>query len=95
MLYVVSYDIPRDKMRTKIAKELENYGVRIQYSVFECELTQVRFQKLYQKLVVLTQELDGGSIRIYKICDNCKNKIMTIGEPLHKVEMLSRDTIVI
>lgn len=95
MLYVISYDIPKDKMRTKISKELENYGVRIQYSVFECELTQARFQKLYQKLVLLTEELEGGSIRIYKICDNCKSKTMTIGEPIHKVELLSQDTIII
>lgn len=95
MLYVISYDIQKDKMRTKISKELENYGVRIQYSVFECELTVTRFQRLYEKLVVLTQDLDGGSIRIYRICDHCKGKIITIGEPLHKVEFLSQDTIII
>ena len=95
MLYVVSYDIPKDKMRTKISKELENYGVRIQYSVFECELTQARFQKRYEKLVVLSQELEGGSIRVYRICDHCKGKIITIGEPLHKVELLTKDTIII
>ena len=35
-MYIVSYDITSNKLRRKIAKELENYGVRVQYSVFEC-----------------------------------------------------------
>lgn len=32
--YVVSYDIPNDRRRTRIAKELLGHGDRIQYSVF-------------------------------------------------------------
>ena len=37
-MYVVSYDITSDRLRNKIAKTLEGYGTRIQYSVFECRL---------------------------------------------------------
>ena len=33
-LYVISYDIPDDKRRKKIADLLEGYGQRVQYSVF-------------------------------------------------------------
>ena len=47
MRYVISYDIESDRTRRKLAKLLEGYGVRIQYSVFECNLTDKRFQKLY------------------------------------------------
>lgn len=32
--YVVSYDIPHDRRRTRVAKVLLGYGDRIQYSVF-------------------------------------------------------------
>ena len=39
MFIVISYDIPADKRRTKLAQLLENYGQRVQYSVFECLLT--------------------------------------------------------
>lgn len=49
MVYVVSYDIASDRTRRKLAKLLEGYGVRIQYSVFECRLTEKRFQKMYQE----------------------------------------------
>ncbi|MCA9742068.1 CRISPR-associated endonuclease Cas2, partial [candidate division KSB1 bacterium] len=38
MLLLVSYDIVDDKQRTKLAKRLQNYGQRVQYSVFECDL---------------------------------------------------------
>ena len=33
-MYLVVYDIQSDKLRTKFAKFLERYGIRMQYSVF-------------------------------------------------------------
>lgn len=36
--YLVSYDIADDKRRERLAKRLLDYGDRIQYSVFCCEL---------------------------------------------------------
>ena len=35
---------------------MKNYGRRVQYSVFECELTEGRFLELYGKLADLLQE---------------------------------------
>ena len=35
---VVAYDIAYNKRRNKIAKCLEGYGIRVNYSVFECVL---------------------------------------------------------
>ena len=54
MRYVVSYDIQSDKIRRKLAKLLEGYGVRIQFSVFECNLTDKKFKKLYKEIFKLT-----------------------------------------
>lgn len=34
---IVTYDISDDRLRTKLSKFLEQYGVRIQYSVFEIQ----------------------------------------------------------
>ncbi len=76
-MYVISYDISKDKIRNKVASELENYGKRVQYSVFECELTEEKLKKLYAKLLKLCAE--EGSIRIYVICENCRKKIRMIG----------------
>lgn len=44
-----------NRVRTKIANELKNYGRRVQYSVFECELSEKKFGELYGKLSGLMQ----------------------------------------
>ena len=36
MFYIVSYDMPDDKKRLKMANTLLDFGTRVQYSVFEC-----------------------------------------------------------
>lgn len=68
-----------DKLRTKIAKELQNYGKRVQYSVFELHITEKQYEALYRKLIVLMSGEDVGNIRLYKICGKCENNISTIG----------------
>ena len=45
-MYLVSYDIESDRLRKKISDTLENYGIRIQYSVFECEISEERYKKM-------------------------------------------------
>lgn len=77
-MYVISYDIVKDKTRNKIAKELCNYGMRVQYSVFECKLTDHKMNELYFKLTDLIQG-EEGSIRIYHLCSNCLKRLAIIG----------------
>lgn len=79
-LYLVSYDITDNKMRRRIANELENYGLRVQYSVFECRLTKTRLRQLYAALLPFcTGETD--TIRIYTLCETCAGKLRIIGNP--------------
>lgn len=40
--YLVSYDIADPKRLRRVAKVLEGFGVRLQYSVFECPLDELR-----------------------------------------------------
>ncbi len=64
MFYLVSYDIPETRRRTKLAKILEDFGDRVQYSVFECILDE----KLLGKMIKRIQEIiiaEDDSIRIY------------------------------
>ena len=85
-LYVISYDIVNDKKRSKIAKLLEGYGRRVQYSVFECVLSKSDFAKLYAKLLQIDVDSHTDSIYIYMICLNCEKKIITIGRKVVNVE---------
>lgn len=44
--YLVSYDIANPKRLRQVAKTCESFGSRIQYSVFECPLDELRFENL-------------------------------------------------
>ena len=90
MFFVISYDISDDKRRRKVASTMEDYGRRVQYSVFECRLTRNRFQALYKKLVSLCIEPED-SIRIYSLCERCSPRVRIIG----KIEELPEDQAVI
>jgi CRISPR-associated protein Cas2 len=50
---LVCYDISSNKRRDKIAKACESYGTRIQFSVFECPLDELRLQQLRADLSTL------------------------------------------
>ena len=50
MIYLISYDISSNRLRNKIASCLEMYGIRVQYSVFECELSEKQYEAIYIKL---------------------------------------------
>lgn len=44
--YLVSYDISHPKRLRRVAKAMEGFGVRLQYSVFECPLDELRLAML-------------------------------------------------
>ena len=73
MKYLITYDIEDDKKRKKISDELEAYGYRVNYSVFECELNQTKLKKLIEKLEELVDR-KYDSLRFYHICENCLPK---------------------
>ncbi len=82
MYVVVSYDVPDDKRRTKIHKALTSYGQWMQFSLFECDLTDRQYAKLRARLDKLIKP-DQDSIRFYFLCACCQGKVERIGgEPL-------------
>ena len=78
MFLVISYDVPNDTRRAKIAKALENVGRRVQYSVFECLLTAKQLatvQKTLAGLLVLLED----SVRIYSLHKDALPDITILG----------------
>jgi len=65
-------------MRTKLAKRLLNFGTRVQYSVFECEVNKKQLRELKTQIMEFVDpEVD--SLRIYKLCDACVQLIESHG----------------
>ena len=79
MYLVVSYDIHDDKRRNRIHKVLKNFGERIQFSVFECDLTKEQLLHMQHALKRIIEEEDHDSVRFYHLCDSCQRKIDRIG----------------
>lgn len=48
--YLVTYDICDPKRLRRVAKVLEGFGTRLQYSVFECPLDRLRFERMKSAL---------------------------------------------
>jgi CRISPR-associated protein Cas2 len=78
MFVVVSYDIADDKRRTRVAKALEGYGTRVQYSVFEVNLPPARIDELRQELAAI-MDAQADSIRYYALCAACYERIEVVG----------------
>ena len=78
MLYVVAYDIPNDKRRTKVHKTLCGFGDWTQYSLFECFLDARELVQLRARLDTLLNPQED-SVRIYPLCAGCKESVETIG----------------
>jgi CRISPR-associated protein Cas2 len=79
MFMLVSYDICHPKRLPKVAKLLESYGVRVQYSVFECNLTERQVQELERRLKRLIKR-EEDSVRFYRMCESCREGITIMGQ---------------
>lgn len=78
--YVVAYDISDDKRRRKVGEALEAFGKRVNYSVFEVQVTsKAQLKALEQELL---KELDGkhDSLRFYHVCQSCVEKSWSLGD---------------
>lgn len=62
-MLIVSYDIQKDKTRTRFAKYLSKYGYRLQYSVFCIENSQ-RF------IDVIKHEIEHKFLRLFHESDS-------------------------
>lgn len=78
MMITVSYDIVDDKQRTRLAKKLLNFGQRVQYSVFECNLNKKQLAEMKKQLLPLIDR-EQDSLRIYRICDTCRKQVESFG----------------
>jgi CRISPR-associated protein Cas2 len=81
MLILIGYDIRDNKRRSKIFRIMKNYGLRVQYSVFEGDLESHHLKEMIREASdVVDHSVD--SLRIYPVCASCVKciKIIGIGE---------------
>ena len=78
MFYMVTYDIADDTRRRRIQKILKGFGTRVQYSVFECEISESQYKELKTR-VVAVMDGESDSVRFYNPCTSCSGRTECIG----------------
>ncbi len=78
MLHLIAYDIRDSKRLRKIAKTCEDFGIRVEYSIFECDLSVEVFQRFWTRISEIA-EPDEDKLLAYRICGSCVSKIESFG----------------
>jgi len=79
MFVVISYDIPDNRRRSRVARILDDVATRVQYSVFEGVMEEPQLQATVARLqaVILPSE---DRVRIYRLCAGCLKMARVLGE---------------
>ena len=65
--YDVSTDTPEGQRRLRhVARVCQDFGQRVQKSVFECSVSEMQYEQLRQQLVESIDE-EEDSLRIYRL----------------------------
>ena len=91
--YLVSYDISDPKRLRKVARALEGFGVRLQYSVFECPLDALRLAKLQAELQPLLNH-DEDQVLFVSLGPSAADATLVIDAMGRPYEVRSRLTII-
>ena len=78
MLYLIAYDVPEDARRTKLALVLKDFGVRVQFSVFEARMDEETRIRMLARIAE-TIEVADDHVRVYRLCGGCEEAITILG----------------
>jgi len=83
LLVLITYDVKTEtsqgrKRLRRIARACQDYGQRVQYSVFECELNPAQWTELRARLLSEYDESED-SLRFYFLGRNWKRRIEHCG----------------
>lgn len=83
MLILITYDVNTEteagkRRLRKVAKQCVNYGLRVQNSVFECQMDAAKFRQVKAILEKIIDK-DVDSLRFYNLGNSYKAKVEHIG----------------
>ncbi|OJX38852.1 MAG: CRISPR-associated endonuclease Cas2 [Chloroflexi bacterium 44-23] len=83
MLLLVTYDVNTEtkagkKRLRKVAKVCQNYGQRVQNSVFECLVEPAQY-RLLQSQIVDMMDKEKDSVRFYNLGNEWKKRVEHVG----------------
>ena len=82
MLHLIAYDIASGRRLRRVARICEDYGMRVEKSVFECDLDECVFQDMWTRLAA-TICPDVDVVIDYPIGLIDRRKIKSLGTCVH------------
>lgn len=76
---MICYDISDDKRLRRVAKILEDYGLRIQKSFFQLDTDEVLLNKIINQ-ILKELNLKYDYLFIYPLCEKCCSKTIKQGK---------------
>ena len=83
MMVLVTYDVETitsggAKRLRRVSKECQNYGQRVQNSVFECVVTEAQFALLRNEIASII-DMNKDTVRFYFLGNNWNHRVEFIG----------------
>ena len=78
MLRLVAYDIRDPRRLRRVAKICQDYGLRVEYSVFECDSDEESFAELWGRLLEAIDP-EEDAVLVYRLCQGCVKEVQSMG----------------
>lgn len=85
MFYVVAYDMPNTKRRTRLMKALKGFGIHTQFSVFECDLNDHEYERMMAAINGIINRSEDA-VKVYGLCARCLRGADVVGRGSLAVE---------
>ena len=84
MLILVTYDVNTEteagrKRLRRVAKTCQNFGQRVQYSVFECQVNVEQYETLERLLLAIIDE-EKDNLRFYRLTEPLDRNVKEYGK---------------
>jgi CRISPR-associated protein Cas2 len=87
MVHLVAYDISDPGRLRRVAKTCLDYGMRVELSVFECDLEEPVFEQFWKELLDLIDS-EQDSLLAYRLCLGCVRETLSAGMVVRPGKML-------
>lgn len=78
MSYLVAYDIAENRIRNKLSRYLEKFGVRLQKSVFVVKIERHTLKKFLAGVKRITGP--GEQVAVFRLCSGCERSAVQLND---------------
>jgi CRISPR-associated protein Cas2 len=82
MLHIVAYDIADPGRLRRVARLCEDFGMRVEKSLFQCDLAEAHFEEVWRELTDLINE-EEDTVIAYRVCQSCMRQTRSLGDFPH------------